>query len=90
MSAVGPDVLSPCVNPNRILKTGREYIVGIGGVCSPISEWSMIDVYNPDDLTLLQQASTDPTLCAGAASVVALYSITVLIVIVLVTTSLLL
>ena len=89
MSAVGPDVLSPCVNPNRILKTGREYIVGIGGVCSPISEWSMIDVYNPDDLTLLQQASTDPTLCAGA-SVVALYSITVLIVIVLVTTSLLL
>ncbi len=104
MSSVGPDVLTSCGQYGRILKAGREYILGIGGICNPISAWTLADDYSDDELNLLQQASTDPTVCddelillptmcdptvCGGASVVALYSITVLLAVVLVTINLL-
>ena len=87
MSSVGPDVLTSCGQYGRILTVGREYILGIGGICNPISAWTLADDYSDDELNL-QQASTNLTMCDGA-SVTALYSITVLLAVVLVTTSLL-
>ena len=33
--------------------------MGIGGPCHPISQWSEVDVYNDEDIQLLNQASTE-------------------------------
>ena len=36
----GPDTLSSCGDPSNILKVGITYLVGIGGPCSKIREYS--------------------------------------------------
>ena len=33
--------------------------MGIGGPCNPISQWSEVNVYNDEDIQLLNQASTE-------------------------------
>ena len=38
-------------------------MVGIGGPCNPINSWSLLDVYNPEDLDLLQRLTTDDDAC---------------------------
>ena len=58
----GPDVLTTCGAPGRVLQLQEEYVVGIGGFCSPIGEWSTVASYSSSELVLLTQlASGCPT-----------------------------
>ena len=58
----GPDVLSSCGAPGRVLRLQEEYVVGIGGFCSPIGEWSTVSSYSSSELNLLTElASGCPT-----------------------------
>ena len=58
----GPDVLTSCGVPGRLLRLQEEYMLGIGGVCSPISDWSTVSSYSSSELNLLTQlASGCPT-----------------------------
>ena len=59
---VGPDVVTSCGEPGRVLRLQEEYVVGIGGFCSDITEWSTVDSYSSSELVLLTQlASGCPT-----------------------------
>ena len=59
---VGPDVLTTCGDPGRLLQLQEEYVVGIGGFCSPIGQWSTVASYSSSELVLLTQlASGCPT-----------------------------
>ncbi len=62
----GPDVLTSCGNPNRRLSIGETYLVGVGGVCNPISAWSALDTYSESELSLLRGLSADTGLVCGA------------------------
>ena len=58
----GPDVLTSCGDPGRLLQLQEEYVVGIGGFCSDIGEWSTVASYSDSELELLTQlASGCPT-----------------------------
>lgn len=58
----GPDVLTSCGAPGRLLRLQEEYMLGIGGVCSPISDWSTVSSYSSSELNLLTElASGCPT-----------------------------
>ena len=59
--------------------------MGIGGPCNPIRAWSQVDVYNAEDIQLLNRTSIDPTVCRGGSATLVLYSFTVLITVALTT-----
>ena len=50
----GPDELSY----GRILRLQEEYVVGIGGLCNPINEWSTVDSYSRSELNLLSELAS--------------------------------
>ena len=59
---VGPDVATSCGDPGRLLRLQEEYVVGIGGFCSDITEWSTVSSYSSSELVLLGElASGCPT-----------------------------
>ena len=53
----GPDVLTMCSNPGRLLQINRMYVAGVGGACSPIDEWSEVSSYSAEELDLLRELS---------------------------------
>ena len=55
---VGPDVLTTCGYPGWLLRLQEEYVVGIGGVCNPINEWSTVGSYSSSELDLLTQLAS--------------------------------
>ena len=68
----GPDVLTSCGYEGRVLSLNTQYVVGIGGPCHPINEWTALDDYTERDIALLTFLSenyneTDPSsVCAGS------------------------
>ncbi len=40
-------------------------MVGIGGACSPIEEWTQLSEYSSEDLALLRQLRDDGAPCAA-------------------------
>ena len=54
----GPDVLTSCGDPGRLLRLREEYVVGIGGFCSPISDWSTVSSYSSSELNLLTELAS--------------------------------
>ena len=50
----GPDVLTTCGNPRTLLRINRQYVVGVGGACSDISEWSSLESYSSSELQQLR------------------------------------
>ena len=54
----GPDVLSSCGAPGRLLQLQEEYVVGIGGICNPIGEWSTVSSYSSSEINLLTRLAS--------------------------------
>ena len=46
-----------CGNPNAVLAFGQEYIMGIGGACEPINNWSPVSGYTPEDMEFIRRAA---------------------------------
>ena len=65
----GPDVLTTCGQYFRVLSINQQYVVGVGGPCSDISEWSTLTSYSPNELqqlrSLVQQFETGSLDCDG-------------------------
>ena len=57
MTRAGPDVLTSCGNPQALLKLNTQYVVGVGGACSSISEWSTLDSYTDTEIEQLRSFS---------------------------------
>ena len=55
---VGPDSLIAFGYPGRVLRLQEEYVVGIGGVCNPIAEWSTVASYSSSELNLLRELAS--------------------------------
>ena len=51
---IGPDTQTTCGNPSSRLQIGTEYVVGIGGVCSPIEAWSELSSYSTHEVELMR------------------------------------
>ena len=70
MTTPGPDVATSCGDYGRVLTLGVEYVVGIGGACNPISEWTPLESYSKTDVALLeelqQECIEDPSTCNSA------------------------
>lgn len=68
----GPDVLTSCGAPGRILQLENQYIVGIGGPCSEIGEWSELEHYSEVEIGYLRflrdTYPDDTSVCDGAIS----------------------
>lgn len=52
---LGPSILIGGV-ANRVLQANIEYMVGVGGLCNPINEWSQTSSFSSDDLQILRQS----------------------------------
>lgn len=50
----GPDVLTSCGNAEAQLRLNEEYVVGVGGGCQSIEEWSSRDSYTASELQQLR------------------------------------
>ena len=50
----GPDTQTTCGDPSRRLQVGTEYVVGIGGPCSPIIPWSELSNYSAEEMELIR------------------------------------
>ena len=61
----GPDVLTSCGVPGRLLQLGTSYIVGIGGPCSPLESWSEPSTFSAAELELLRELSGAGDTTAG-------------------------
>ncbi len=62
----GPDVLTSCGTPNRILTVSSQYIVGIGGACLAIDDWTLSRTYLDSELDYLVSLSTsEEPVCAN-------------------------
>ena len=58
MNTSGPDVLTSCGQYGRILTVGESYIVGIGGSCSVLNNWSSFNSYSSSEIELLESGSS--------------------------------
>ena len=54
----GPDVLTSCGAYGKVLQLQEEYVVGIGGACNPIAEWSTVASYSSSELNLMTQLTS--------------------------------
>lgn len=65
----GPDVLTSCGQYGRILQAGSIYVVGIGGPCGSIGEWSTRGKFGERNFDYLRTVTEDylkdPTTCAA-------------------------
>lgn len=50
----GPNTVDSCGQIGRFLHLSASYVVGVGGPCSPISEWTDRRNYSQEELVLLQ------------------------------------
>jgi hypothetical protein len=50
----GPDVLTSCGNAEAQLRLSEQYVVGVGGACRDISEWSGLNSYSSSELQQLR------------------------------------
>ena len=50
----GPDVFITCGNSKALLRINQQYVIGVGGGCSDISEWSTLQSYSPIELQQLR------------------------------------
>ena len=50
----GPDVLTSCGDSRALLRLNEQYVVGVGGGCQEISEWSNLDSYTASELQQLR------------------------------------
>ena len=50
----GPNVLIPCLDPRTLLRINRQYVVGVGGICSAITDWSSLESYSSTELQQLR------------------------------------
>ena len=57
MNTSGPDVLTSCGQYGLILTVGESYIVGIGGPCSVLNDWSSFNSYSSSEIELLEPGS---------------------------------
>ena len=71
-------MLTSCGFPGRVLHLGTEYVVGLGGACNPIQEWSSLGEYEAEDIDLLQQLSlAGLTACSSSSPTIEVSSETV-------------
>jgi hypothetical protein len=65
LTVSGPEVTSSCGQFGRRLVLNATYVVGIGGPCSRIGEWSLLSSYSSEELQLLRgfgpQCDAGPT-----------------------------
>ena len=70
VGTTGPDVMTSCGTPDRLLSFVYQYVVGIGGPCDPIIEWTPLRFYDESEVELLleleQQCAEDPSTCNGS------------------------
>ena len=63
-------MLTSCGVRDRLLSFGYQYLVGIGGGCDPIEEWTPLRFYEEDEVDLLleleQECIDDPSTCNGS------------------------
>ena len=63
-------MLTSCGTPNRLLSFTYQYLVGIGGGCDPIVEWTPLRFYDESEVELLlsleQECIEDPSTCNGS------------------------
>ena len=71
VTVIGPDVSTSCGDFGRRLVLGSSYVVGVGGPCSPIGEWSLLSTYSSGELESLRSLETpcDATTRAGRTTV---------------------
>ena len=50
----GPDVLTSCGDGRAQLRLNQQYVVGVGGGCQSISDWSSLDTYTASELQQLR------------------------------------
>ena len=50
----GPDVLTSCGDHRALLRLNQQYVVGVGGACQDISQWSSLDSYTASELQQLR------------------------------------
>ena len=50
----GPDVQTSCGNPMALLRINQQYVVGVGGPCLDIVEWSTRESYTSTELQQLR------------------------------------
>ena len=65
VEVTGPDVQTSCGAYGRVLQIGTVYVVGIGSVCGPISDWMMLSQYTPANIQLLRRLRDGDVECAG-------------------------
>ena len=70
ITSPGPDVITSCGNPYAVLTFGKEYIVGIGGFCDPINDWSPVSDYTSEDMEFIRRAAGNIDVCDSANVVV--------------------
>ena len=59
MMVPGPDALTTCGNPSVLLRISEQYIIGVGSICEPISEWSTLGSYSSSELQQLREFAQD-------------------------------
>ena len=59
MRVPGPDALTTCGNPSVLLRISEQYVIGVGGICEPISEWSTLRSYSSSELQELRKLAQD-------------------------------
>ena len=73
MNTPGPDVLTSCGNLGRLLTLGVEYVIGIGGPCSPIPHWSTLASFSDNEVTLLESlrdsGAENPSSCSATMGI---------------------
>ena len=91
-------MLFPCTNKDRILTVGESYVVGIGGFCDVIADWSSVNDYSYTEFDILDNLRNNgrSTECSGTGGltgaqvaivtvVVILYTVAVVAIIVIAT-----
>ena len=91
-------MLLPCTNKDRILTVGESYVVGIGGFCNVIADWSGVNDYSYAEFDILDNLRNNgrSTECPGTGGltgaqvaivtvVVILYTVAVVVIIVIAT-----
>uniref|UniRef100_A0A1X7VLZ3 Uncharacterized protein n=1 Tax=Amphimedon queenslandica TaxID=400682 RepID=A0A1X7VLZ3_AMPQE len=49
----GPDLLTSCSGPNRVLTVGESYVLGVGGPCYIIRDWGLVNDFSTLEFDIL-------------------------------------
>ena len=85
VTSPGPDVTTSCASEfGRILELNKEYMAGVGGICSSdFNEWEPLSKFTEEDLKYLRgdfdddggninRANGNPSICSSAAVLISL------------------